>query len=41
LETTAIYAKVATRTICAVTSPLDKLTPLKEETPKKKTEGSE
>jgi len=41
LETTAIYAKVATRTICAVTSPLDKLTPLEEETPKKKTEGSE
>ena len=28
LETTAIYAQVATRTICAVTSPLDKLTPL-------------
>src|SRR5262249_18917383 len=27
LETTAIYTKVATRTICAVTSPLDKLTP--------------
>jgi integrase/recombinase XerD len=41
LETTAIYAKVATRTICAVTSPLDKLTPLEEETPKKKAEGSE
>jgi site-specific recombinase XerD len=41
LETTAIYAKVATRTICAVTSPLDKLTPLEEETPRKKTEEAE
>ena len=35
LETTAIYAKVATRTICAVTSPLDKLTPLEGKTPRK------
>jgi site-specific recombinase XerD len=35
LETTAIYAKVATRTICAVTSPLDKLTPLEGQTPRK------
>ena len=41
LETTAIYAKVATRTICAVTSPLDRLTPLEEETPREKAEGSE
>ena len=30
LETTAIYAQVATRTIRAVTSPLDRLTPLAE-----------
>jgi integrase/recombinase XerD len=28
LETTAIYTQVATRTICTVTSPLDRLTPL-------------
>ena len=35
LETTAIYAKVATRTICAVTSPLDKLTPLEGKTSRK------
>jgi integrase/recombinase XerD len=41
LETTAIYTRVATRTICAVTSPLDKLTPLEVKAPKKKTEGSE
>jgi integrase/recombinase XerD len=36
LETTAIYAQVATRTISAVTSPLDRLTPLAE----KKSEAS-
>ena len=36
LETTAIYAQVATRTISAVTSPLDRLTPLTE----KKSEAS-
>jgi site-specific recombinase XerD len=41
LETTALYTRVATRTICTVASPLDKLTPLEGETPKKKTEGSE
>jgi integrase/recombinase XerD len=40
LETTAIYTQVATRTICTVTSPLDKLTPLDIKTPKK-TETSE
>jgi integrase/recombinase XerD len=28
LETTAIYTQVATRTLCTVTSPLDRLTPL-------------
>ena len=27
LETTALYAQVATRTLCAVTSPLERLTP--------------
>jgi integrase/recombinase XerD len=27
LETTALYAQVATRTLSAVTSPLDRLTP--------------
>jgi site-specific recombinase XerD len=27
LETTALYAQVATRTLCEVTSPLDQLTP--------------
>ncbi len=26
LETTALYAQVATRTLCAVTSPLERLT---------------
>ena len=36
METTAIYAQVATRTISAVTSPLDRLTPLAE----KKSEAS-
>jgi hypothetical protein len=36
LETTAIYAQVATRTISAVTSPLDRLTSLAE----KKSEAS-
>jgi integrase/recombinase XerD len=41
LETTAIYTQVATRTICTVTSPLDKLTPLEIKTPKKKPEASE
>jgi site-specific recombinase XerD len=41
LETTAIYTRVATRTICAVTSPLDKLAPLEITTPEKKTESSE
>jgi integrase/recombinase XerD len=41
LETTAIYTQVATRTICTVTSPLDRLTPLEIKTPKKKTEASE
>jgi integrase/recombinase XerD len=37
LETTALYAQVATRTICTVTSPLDRLTPLAT----KKTEAPE
>jgi integrase/recombinase XerD len=37
LETTALYAQVATRTICAVASPLDRLTPLAT----KKTEAPE
>jgi len=41
LETTAIYTQVATRTICTVISPLDKLTPLEIKTPKKKPEASE
>jgi integrase/recombinase XerD len=41
LETTAIYTQVATRTICTVTSPLDKLAPLEIKTPKKKPETSE
>jgi integrase len=41
LETTAIYTRVATRTIRAVTSPLDKLAPLELAVPAKKTESSE
>jgi site-specific recombinase XerD len=31
LETTALYAQVATNVICAVMSPLDRLTPLTSE----------
>jgi site-specific recombinase XerD len=41
LETTAIYTRVATRTIRAVTSPLDKLAPLEITVPEKRTESSE
>jgi site-specific recombinase XerD len=41
LETTAIYTRVATRTIRAVTSPLDKLASLELAVPEKKTESSE
>jgi site-specific recombinase XerD len=41
LETTAIYTRVATRTIRAVTSPLDKLAPLEITAPEKETESSE
>lgn len=41
LETTAIYTRVATRTIRAVTSPLDKLAPIEITVPEKKTESSE
>jgi len=37
LETTAIYTQVATRTICSVTSPLDKLAlPKATASPKKR-----
>jgi integrase/recombinase XerD len=34
LDTTALYARVATTTIRAVTSPLDRLAPLAEGTPR-------